>query len=138
MNWTVSRLRELLNDYVSVREETDQQGHTEASSNTSPEKPLRGSAEALVVDQKASQKQGNRICRFCNGNHWSDECRRYETAEERKQRIRGSCYICLKQGHKVGECGLKKACAHCGQVGNHHRSLCLQKFGATSRERPIW
>ena len=134
VNWTVSRLRELLNDYVSAKVDMDQQGHTEASSNASPARPLRGSTEALVVGQKASQKQGNKICRFCNGNHWSDECRRYETAEERKQRIRGSCYICLKQGHKVGECGLKKACAHCGQVGNHHRSLCLQKFGATNRE----
>ena len=35
-NWIVSRLRELLNDYVSAREETDQPGHTEASSNASP------------------------------------------------------------------------------------------------------
>ena len=123
-----------MNDYVSAREEIDQQGHTEASSNTSPARPLRGSTEALVVSQKAYQKQVNKVCRFCNGNPWSDECMRYETVEERKQRIRGSCYICMKQGHKIGECGSKKPCAHCGQVGNHHRSLCLQKFGADSRE----
>ena len=101
VNWTVSRLRELLNDYVSAMEEKDHQGHTEASSNASPARSLRGSTETLVVGQKASQKQGNKTYRFCNGNHWSDECRIYETAEERKQRIRGSCYICLKQGHKV-------------------------------------
>ena len=60
------------------------------------------------------------------------------TAEQRKQKkkkkTRGGCYICIKQGHKIGECGSKRPCAHCGQVGNLHRSLCLQKFGADSRE----
>ena len=64
VNWTVSRLRELLNDYISAMEETDQQGHTEASSNVSPARPLTGSTETLVVGQKASQKQDNKIYRF--------------------------------------------------------------------------
>ena len=68
----------------------------------------RDSTEALVAGQKAAQKQVNKVCRFCNGNHWSDDCRRNETAEERKQRIRGSCYICMKEGHKIGECGSKQ------------------------------
>ena len=134
VDWTVTRLRELLNDYVSNREDSEQQGHTDISSSTSTARPLRSSTEALMVNQRTSQRQNNRNCRFCSGNHWSDECRRYQTVDERKQRIRGSCYICLKQGHKVSECGLKKDCVYCGQSGNHHRSLCQQKFGSVSQE----
>ena len=40
----------------------------------------------------------------------------------------------MKQGHRLGECGLKKSCAYCHQWNNHHRSLCQQKFGAENRE----
>ena len=48
--------------------------------------------------------------------------------------MKGSCFICMKQGHKVAECGLKKQCVYCHQWNNHHRSLCQQKFGAINRE----
>ena len=40
----------------------------------------------------------------------------------------------MKQGHKVGECGLKKSCAYYHQWKNHHRSLCQKKFGAATGE----
>ena len=40
----------------------------------------------------------------------------------------------MKQGHRLGECGLKKSCAYCHQWNNHHSSLCQQKFGAENRE----
>ena len=75
-----------------------------------------------------------RSCSFCNGNHWNDECTRYQTIEARKQRERGSCFICLKHGHKTNECTLTKNCFYCGQVNNHHRSLCPQKFGNLRKE----
>lgn len=127
---------ELLNYYVTAREQTDQQCQTEASgSNTSPARSLRSSTEALLAGQKASPRENNkRICRFCSGNHGSDECRRYETVEERKQRRKGSCFVCMKQDHKVGECGLKRSCIFCCQVGNQYRSLFPKKFGAANRE----
>ena len=54
---------------------------------------------------------------------------KYPTIETRKQRIRGSCFICLKQGHKTNECTLSMGCFYCGQLNSHHRSLCPQKFG---------
>lgn len=56
------------------------------------------------------------------------------TVEERKQRIKWSCFVCMKQGHKVRECGLQRSCVYCGQVDNHHRSLCPKKFGVANRE----
>ena len=63
MKWTVSRLRELLSDYISVKEEAEEQCNTEAAgSNPTPTRPLRSSTEALVVGSKPSPRQGN--CRF--------------------------------------------------------------------------
>ena len=59
---------------------------------------------------------------------------KYPTNEARKQKIRGSCFICLKQGHKTNDCTLTKACFYCGQVNSHHRSLCPQKFGHIRNE----
>ena len=85
-----------------------------------------------MVGANPSPRQGS--CRFCNGQHWSDECQRYATVEERKQRIKGSCFICMKQGQRLGECGLKKSRVYCHQWNNHHRSICQQKFGAETRE----
>ena len=136
MRWTVSRLRELLSDYILAREESEEECHNEATGSTpSTSRPLRSSTEALVAGQKSLPRQNtNKICKFCSGQHWSGECGRYTTAEERKQKIKGSCFICMKQGHKVAECGLKKQCVYCHQWNNHHRSLCQQKFGAINRE----
>ena len=57
--------------------------------------------------------------------------------EERKQRIRGSCYICLKQGYKVSECALKKNCVYCGQSGNHHRSYVNRNLGQSVKKAYI-
>ncbi len=31
-------------------------------------------------------------CRYCQQQHWSDECKEYQTINDRKQRIKGSCY----------------------------------------------
>ena len=62
------------------------------------------------------------------------ECTRYPTIEARKQKINGSCFICLKQGHKTNECTLTKSCFYCGQVNNHHRSLCPKKYGYVKTE----
>ena len=46
------------------------------------------SAEALVANQK--QHSVTRFydqCRYCNNRHWSDECTKYPTIEERKKQL---------------------------------------------------
>ena len=58
------------------------------------------SAEALVADVQATGNRKERMrthpkCRYCSENHWSDECEKYATIEERKQKIKGSCYMCF-------------------------------------------
>lgn len=87
------------------------------------------SAEALVANQK--QHSVTRFydqCRYCNNRHWSDECTKYPTIEERKKQLKDSCYRCLKVGHLSKECKKTKTCVYCGEINIHHRSLCPQKF----------
>ena len=138
--WTVSKLRDFLNDYVSAREKVEQHANTGISSNRQQAShPLRMSTEALMAGLKVQyrpfeKRKAFRSCRFCNGDHWNDECTRFPNIEARRQRIRGSCFICLKQGHGTNECTLTKNCFYCGQVNRHHRSLCPQKFGNLRNE----
>ena len=51
-----------------------------------------------------------------------------DAIDARKQRIRGSCFICLKQGHGCKECRLNKPCFYCRTANQHHRGLCLKQF----------
>ena len=89
------------------------------------------SAEALVVNTKqSSPTRYYDQCRYCNERHWSDECPKYATLEERKKLLKDSCFKCLKSGHMSKECKKGKKCVYCGEVNVHHRSLYPQKFKA--------
>ena len=98
-------LREILSDYISIREETVEQCNTETpGSNPAITRPLRCSTEALLVDSKPLTRQESFW--FCNGQHWSDECPRYATVsrketmnkrqllnlQERESQAEGMCF----------------------------------------------
>lgn len=138
--WTVTTLRELFNDYIAARERADQQTYTAVVENKySLPRPPRGTTEALLPGNRTSPRSNYRRwnlppCRYCNGSHWSDERLKYMTDERRRQRIRGCCIMCLKEGHRSSECGVSKTCFYCGELNSHHRSLCPHKFGLKQRE----
>ncbi|XP_077989885.1 uncharacterized protein LOC144444346 [Glandiceps talaboti] len=149
--WTVMKLRKLFELYITARESAERQSTAAATPGTYERKStnvthygtkpysrhLRTSTEALVVgaEQESRYKQApKKVCRFCNKAHWSDECQEYPTVEDRKEKIKGSCYICLKKGHMIRDCRVDKACRHCHQRRNHHRSLCPLRFSTGKRE----
>ena len=138
--WTVTKLRELFNDYIAARERADQQSYSGVGETkySLPRQPL-GTTEALISGSRVSPRSNNRRwnlppCRYCNGSHWSDECLKYVTAESRKQRFRGCCFLCLKPEHRTRECGVSKTCFYCRELNSHHRSLCPERFGMQQRE----
>ena len=82
------------------------------------------------METKSSNQQKifRQRCNFCGGDHWNDDCPDYATVEERKQILKrlGSCFVCLKRGHRAFECLNKKTCYFCKRENHHHRSLCYQ------------
>ena len=95
---------------------------------------MKTTTEALfsVTKPPNDQKVGKRnVCIYYNGKHWSDECKKYPTVAARKEKIKGHCFICLKQGHHQKDCKTSKVCVHCQQKNKHHRSLCINKFQET-------
>ncbi|XP_056016952.1 uncharacterized protein LOC125656535 [Ostrea edulis] len=127
--WTVKKLRDLFKAYVTAKESTEFQ-----ASDAHNHVENHATAEALMISTKESKERRNAssakspVCSFCNGYHWTDECRKYRTIEDRKQRIKGKCYICLRPGHRIKDCRVVKPCFHCRESRNHHRSLCPKKF----------
>ena len=62
---------------------------------------------------------------FCSQSHWSDECSSCKTLQERREKLKGSCYACLKKGHMSKNC-IKDT--KCGKKNEHHRNLCPTLF----------
>ncbi|KAH3856284.1 hypothetical protein DPMN_098869 [Dreissena polymorpha] len=93
------------------------------------------SGSALMsTERNAPLKQPSKRCTFCDKGHWSDECHQFKTAEERKRRIKGSCFRCLKDNHLANECKSSKICVYCRAKDVHHRSLCDKKFSKSVKK----
>jgi len=78
-------------------------------------------------------------CPFCNLNHWSTDCRKIPTAEERYKLAREKklCINCLRPGHQSKECSTKnKICWFCKKQG-HHQAICLKQFGKKEESKQI-
>jgi len=150
--WTIKGLCERLLGYVNARERSERNHVPMESSRFTRHDANKGrfefkprqnqgfvsrngkgarSAEALTANVNSrTERSYFDKCKYCQGRHWSDECPKYTTIEERKNRIRGSCYKCLKFGHNSAECKRSKLCVHCGDINSHHRSLCPRKYKA--------
>ena len=133
--WSVRMLRELFNNYICAAESAEELSY---SSNGQSEL-----GSQIVINGKRTP-QRNSInpqlfvqCRFCDGNHWSDQCVEYPTAKDRKLRIKNSCFLCLKRGHVAYKCLLNKTCFYCGRKNHHNRSPCPQKFTEKETEQVV-
>ena len=140
--WTVAKLRHFLGKHISAMEMAGaefsqmftQPGNT--SRSTQNEHTRKGylntrpsASELLAGNGKASVPRQVKIkCIFCDQSHWSDECPNCSTLQERREKLKGFCYVCLKKGHMSKNCTRNKICAHCGKKNEHHRSLCPTLF----------
>ena len=133
--WTVKLLRESLKTYLMARESAERQCsnikppeiknfQTSGFKQNQTRYLPKFSSEALIASGK---KFPTKICIYCDKPHWSDECKTFPSVDSRKERIRGTCYNCLKKGHLIKDCSIDKPCFHCKQRKNHHRSLCPKR-----------
>lgn len=64
-----------------------------------------------------------RKCVFCQGNHFSSDCNKYNTTERinlvKSKRL---CYNCLSGKHQLKDCSSQNRCHNCHK--KHHTSIC--------------
>ncbi|XP_060575793.1 uncharacterized protein LOC132733209 [Ruditapes philippinarum] len=51
-----------------------------------------------------------------------------KTVEERKSKLKGCCFRCLREGHTSSDCRSSRICVYCDKSNVHHRSLCPKRF----------
>ena len=136
--WSVALLRELLKNYICAVEEVEQKSDP---GNVQHETELVEPVQEFP-HQRFSQSKRQTVhqglfkrCRYCRGNHWSDQYLDYFTSKDRKLHIKDSCFLCLKPGHIAFKCLSNKRCYHCGRTRHHHRSLCPEKFTKSTEKK---
>ncbi|XP_060570667.1 uncharacterized protein LOC132728956 [Ruditapes philippinarum] len=162
--WTITKLRESLRQYIVSREKADipkpvsanfvpdRRVNPQFQRSTNTFKSYRGNSTTSTTtgaltayDKKGhtplthhqKQQQHKRVCRFCSKNHWSDECPKFKTIDERKAQIKGCCYKCLREGHMSPDCKSIRVCVYCNKSNVHHRSLCPEKFRKASLQESV-
>src|SRR5262249_14199112 len=133
--WDVKTLRDRLQRHLSARQLAEGPSTTpkhkndfsHAKGNSSSSSTLAPTTGALSAGSKEKHKGPK--CVFCKGAHWSENCMKYSTLDERKAQMKGQCFRCLKPGHVAKQCDSTKACHHCKQKW-HHSALCPKKFGS--------
>lgn len=81
-----------------------------------------------------ASKRKKRSCIFCNADHYSSECPECKDVEQRKKKLVGRCYKCLREGHSIKACRSGKKCYHC--KGEHHQSLCHKRVPDSNSDDP--
>ncbi|XP_066925958.1 uncharacterized protein [Clytia hemisphaerica] len=113
--WTVENLRKTLQRYIAANELAAQH---EPKTNHHQGNRRPDYRDGTMF---SNTRQRTLKCIFCGKGHWNDECKTVPTVKERKEKLKGKCFICLKS-HQ-GRCRRQKPCYHCKKT-DHHRSLC--------------
>ena len=71
-----------------------------------------------------SRQENKDLCAFCGLTHPSQNCKKINLIEDRKNAIRskGLCFVCLARNHRSNQCSGK--CSYCS--GKHHVSICYK------------
>ncbi|XP_073965207.1 uncharacterized protein [Choristoneura fumiferana] len=137
---TVPEIRKTLNRIITASERTRQPTPTVSF------KPPISSTAVLQVEHKVSRgnnkrqqisnnykrknpdssgpvkKRSKPSCIFCNEAHYNNECTKFKTVVDRKNKLGKRCFRCFRMGHFVSNCKWKKSCYNC--KGDHHQALC--------------
>ena len=83
------------------------------------------------------KQQPEKLCHFCKGSHWSDECNKFTTIDERKKALMDACTLCLKAGHNIDTCLNNRPCFHCKERRKHNSALCPKRYGSSTSMNEI-
>ncbi|XP_063540817.1 uncharacterized protein LOC134749726 [Cydia strobilella] len=146
---SIEKLRMGLEQVITAMERSGQNNQSGScvTSSSTPSLPststasLTGLAKAgskrkyISYQQKKGGQPSKKIrknCIFCEGTHYSNECRKVANLKGRKEKLKDRCYKCFKRGHNASSCRLKKNCYFC--KGDHNSALCPKQFKKTKPE----
>ena len=117
--WTLDEFRKLITKEINLGISKPRTNYNTQSSRTSHPPPTVGSFGIT--------KDNTPHCQFCEESHFSNDCKKFKTTQERKERAKNLnlCFNCLRNNHKISDCQSKKKCRTCCQT--HHTSLCDKK-----------
>ncbi len=123
---TVPFLMKTIEMYIEMKEEGELYGANCETDNC--EKMESTMPSSIQSGTPTVKRVRSPMCLLCSDRHWTDSCPTYKTFEERIKAAQGKCRICLRVNHKTEKCPSVKGCPHCGDIKDHHRSLCPNLF----------
>lgn len=134
--WDLNFLRQILKEEIRARELGERNFGEKITEkqhdNVQPRKNFHRTSAEVLHSNSAPRKI---VCIFCEDEHYSDECNKYKSVENRMEKLSNEnrCFKCLFKNHTSSKCRKPRLCVHC-QKTTHHRSLCFRKFGAPPRK----
>ena len=139
-DWNVNIMREKLHELIKLRERVYEDNEYKSSKGNgfvreTRQRPTIQSIKSSFNKSTELKNEKRKFpCAFCRRDHYHDECTKYKTIGNRKERISELklCPRCLRSKHFVAPCNYNRPCFYCNE--NHHRALCESKFNTTRRE----
>ena len=111
-DWTLEMLQDNLKGYITAQEIRENQFLTNSEGDENPKahehkfkKPF-GTTSSLMSTERYQKPTPN--CFYWEKPHWSDECHNVSTFQERTEKAKGRCYICLHLEHVMAKCKVEK------------------------------
>ena len=116
-----------------LREELEARERCQWNVERKPDEQFKGaksSAGALLVEDQYKN------CAYCDGRHYSDQCRIVTDLTKRREILRTErrCFLCTRKNHMIKNCKSKGRCYKC--KGNHHTSICERNNRENENEEP--
>lgn len=109
--WKIDELLEAVKTEIEARESSEgaRASAVDIASFQIITKP-RHHSELVHFSQRHMQEDFKIRCAFCNNLHYSASCDVVQSYESRKQILAkaGRCYNCIRKGHQVKECSVKR------------------------------
>ena len=123
LNISVQQQAKNIQHTIATRNRTSAISATASPAPKSTERPKTHNIQKS--EQKPQKRQPTTPCIFCSGMHWTTQCHKYFTPQQRHELAKSKklCFKCSKIGHEIYDCPRKFSCYYC--KGNYHSTLCL-------------